>query len=410
VTSSCRPSVPIVAVALACAALAWQESPPPAKPAEPTSPPSQDAPAPASPKPDDGPAKARVEEAYHARLAADRKRCEELIAAGDKFGLVDEFTAASRKLLADFRTTGLKRFINVKRGSITDTSFTEWIDWNVPPSENRPMPAVDVKAKGHPFGVIVDLARQLREHDVDFLVVTFPTRPQLYPELFMDVPSFEGFASISPGTPRFALALIDAGVEFLELAPEFVAERYGKHDDGDGDELFLQYNQHWTPRAAEMTAKLLADRLAQYPWFQHGPAAEGKDFKVSDKKVQVSIVWGGKPDDAHPEWHTVHQVQKLDGRAADTVRPSSPITLLSGSYADYHHQHDCDFVAQLYRYTGWQIDKITQHGGLEQGTREQLAKKSNEELSKKKIVIWMIPDLAFKPGRKWSTIPIFKDE
>jgi len=339
-----------------------------------------------------------------ARLAADRERCEAVVRAVDAFGQVEEFTAALRGLLA----SKTNRFIDVRDGALTDVSCENWLSWNAPREGDGVVTALDVGSKGHPFGAIVDLDRQLRERGIDFLLVTFPTRAQLYPELFMDLPSMEGFAGICPATPRFALKLIEAGVEVLYLAPEFVAQRYGEGGD-TSDQLFLKYNQHWAPRAAELSAQLVSERLAAYPWFKPGPAEEGKDWVVIEKDIDVNIVWGGQAKGAKPERHHVRGVVKPDRGRIDYVRPSSPITLLSGSFADFHKVGDCDVTSQLYRFTRWAIDKVNPKGGVEDACREELAARPDEQMLKKKIVIWMLPESAFRAGTMWRPIPIFDE-
>jgi hypothetical protein len=362
-----------------------------------------------------------------ARLADDRKRCEQVIAAVDKFGHVDEFAAKLEQMLAETRAKygvspekmksgtrdaemAKERFIQVKEGSITDNGIENWLAWNTPREGATTLPALETDQAGHPFQAIVDLDRQLRAHGIDFLLLTFPARSQLYPELFMDWPSekvsMDGFAGICPATPRFVLKLIDAGVDALYLAPEFVAHRFG--DDGSkSDQLFLQNNQHWTPRGALLTATLVNERLKQYPWYQPGSAKEGVDWVTREKDVEENIVWGGKPDWAKPEHFHVLQVVRPKGGRLDCYRPSSPIVLLSGSFADFHRQSDCDFTSHLYRLTGWPIDKVNPRGGVEESCRRALAKRPADELAKKKLVIWMIPEQAFKEGPMWEPFPIF---
>lgn len=338
-----------------------------------------------------------------ARLASDRARCEAVAAGVERFGHIDEFTAAARTLLSKVT----ERFVDVGDGVFTDSGLEYWLDWNVRRDGGPVLPKLDTESTTHPYRAILDLDRQLRARGIDFLLVTFPTRPALYPELAMEFPSMEGFAGMCPATPPFLEALIDQGVEALYLAPEFVAQRYGK--DGDkGDQLFLRYNQHWSPRGAEMAARLIAERLARYPWFEPGPAKEGKDWTLKAKAIDVNVVWGGTPEGSKPERCQCTQVLPPPGRRrVDSVRPSSPIVLLSGSFADFHGVTFCDFTSQLFRHTGWAIDKVNPKGGVEDSCRLALAEKSEADWKKKKIVIWMVAEQAFRTGPMWRPIPIF---
>ncbi|MSR47237.1 MAG: hypothetical protein EXS13_09255 [Planctomycetes bacterium] len=287
-------------------------------------------------------------------------------------------------------------------------ALKNWLDWHV----NRPggpvLPILDRENPTHPFAAIVDLNRQLRAHGVDFLLVTFPTRPSLYPELAMEMATVEGFAGFCPATPHFVKALVDEGVEVLDITPEFVAQRYGGGADRL-DQLFLRYNQHWTPRGAELAAGLIAGRLRQYPWFTQGPAVEGVDWIATAKDVEVRVQWGGTPEGAKPERLHCTQVTKPKGLRLDSVRPSSPIALLSGSFADFHNSSECDFTAQLYRFSGWSIDKINPKGGVEDACREALARKSAADWKKKKIVVWLLPESAFRAGPMWRRIVVVEE-
>lgn len=338
-----------------------------------------------------------------ARLAEDLERCRAVRDAVAAFGHVDEFAAVSRKLLSQVT----ERFVAVKDGVFTDVALENWLEWNVVRPGAPVLPELDRTSTRHPYQAILTLNRQLRERGIDFLLVTFPTRPSLYPELAMELPSMAGFAGFCPATPVFLEALIEQGVEVLYLAPEFVAQRYGEGGD-TGDQLYLRYNQHWTPRGADLAARSIAQRLARYPWFTPGPAREGVDWVKQDKEIKVAVVWGGTPEGAQPELMRATTVTRPDKRKADTVRPSSPIVLMSGSFADFHRVSDCDFTTQLYRHTGWQIDKVNPKGGVEDACREALAKKSAEEWSRKKIVIWMLAEQAFKSGPMWRPIDVFR--
>ncbi len=338
-----------------------------------------------------------------ARLAEDRKKFETVIADVDRFGHADAFAARAREMLK----VATERFVPVSDGWFTDVALSFWLDWNVAEESGAQMPALDRTATDHPYAAIVDLNRQLRAHGIDFLLVTFPSRPQLYPELMMDLPTMDGFAGMCQGTSRFVADLNAAGVEVMYLAPEFVAARYGAGGDKN-DQLFLRYNQHWTPRGAELTAKLLAERMTKYPWYTPGTAKAGVDFLLRDKEIDVNIVWGGGPKDAKPERMHAHQVLPPPGRQrVDANRPSSPIVLLAGSFADFHGVAYANFTSQLYRFSGWQIDKVNPKGGVEDACREALAKRSAAELEKKKLVIWLVSESNFRPGPMWRPMPIF---
>src|SRR5262249_9490927 len=152
---------------------------------------------------------------------------------------------------------------------------------------------------GHPGPVIADLARQMREHGVEFLCVTFPSRLQLYPELLIDVKPDEKFAGMVEANTRFLQELNRQGVEVVDLAPAFAAARHVAGDDGDL--LYLRSNLHWTPRGAELAAKIVAERVRAQPWFKPGVWQEGKFFDVSPRKFTFKSDFEGQAPGAPNE-------------------------------------------------------------------------------------------------------------
>jgi hypothetical protein len=227
-------------------------------------------------------------------------------------------------------------------------------------------------------------------------------------------PSVDGFAGFCPATARFALALIDAGVEVQYLAPEFVAAR---HDpDPELGALYLQDNTCWTPRAAELAAKLVSDRVRRFPWFERGAADSKTPYLGKSKEREawilrealrdVAVVWGGLSFETKRERFRVTRVLDPELRKVDFAHPSSPITLLSDEFAFFHNVNDCDFARQLFRHLETPIDAIHPFRGVEEGCRE-LADRSEKSKAKKELVIWMIPEHAFRPRSGWRKIDLF---
>lgn len=347
--------------------------------------------------------------------AAKPRSAAEIAQAVDAFGHIDEFAAAAQKLLDSRpgKDEKAERFLKVAGEScFTDIALTRWLEWNVAPgkdasSKDALLPAVDFSRPGHPFRAITDLNEQLHAHGTDFLVVIFPLRPSVYPELMVDLPKMDGFAGMVPGTAHFVAELEKAGVDVLFLAEPFVAQRYGK--DGDrNDQLFLKNNQHWTPRAAELAASLVAERVKSKPWFEQGKAKEGIDFVVKPIEKPVTIVWGGAPEWAKPETLKMNSVESPDPKRRPlTILPSSPIVLLADSFADYHRQEGADFTTQLWRRLGTSIDLINPRGGVERASRDTLRRRPNGPKDEK-IVIWLLPEQVFTCGPQWEPMAMYE--
>ena len=335
------------------------------------------------------------------RIAAEQAKLEKSLAAVEKFGHLDEFAAAAKKLLAaaDFR------FLRVKEGSITDVALQRYVEWNVASAgDPRPL-ATEVEVENHPFGAIADLARQLREHSIDFLLVTFPSKPEVYPDLMIDLPDMEGFAGVAPANLRFLHRLGEEGVEVLDLTPDFIAARHVADDPHDL--LFLRDNQHWTPRAVEVAAKKIAERVAAFPWYTPGPAKEGVDFVVKPFKFDFKLLYGPEPPWSTPEPLRANQVRRAGRAAVEPVKLQSPIVVLSDSFAEFHKAELADLSLQLYRFLGQPIDLINPRGGAEFACRDALRRRA-DGMKGKRLVVWLLCDQNFTLSHEWRKLPIFE--
>ena len=351
------------------------------------------------------------------RLAADRVELEKLVAAVDAYGKLDEFAVVASALL-DARPgvdKEAERFVRLPDdSSFIDVSLERWVGWNVKAPGADEFPSVAKGREHHPFHCIVDFHRQLAAHGIELLVVTFPMRPHLYPELAPGLAATfakeDGFAGLCPGTSRFALELNKQGVEILYLASQFVPRRFGGADGEPpdrADQLFLRNNQHWTPRAAELAASLVAKRVRQFANFTPGKAKEGVDFNVKPIEKDVTIVWGGTAEWAKPERLKLVQVTSADAkRRLLNQLPSSPIVVLGDSFADYHRQDGGDFTTHLYRFLEQPIDLLNPRGGVEKACRDSLRRRG-DALKADKIIIWLLPEQVFQTGSQWEPLEMF---
>jgi hypothetical protein len=373
----------VVACAANLASVAQAQEPPPA------------AKAPTEKGPDD---------ARAGRLADQAKQLAGSLAAVRAFGHGDDFLAAVRKLAA---AAGESKWIPVADGSLPVVTVQRYVEWCAPLSGGKEPVAVDFELPGHPGPVIVDLARQLREHDVDFLCVTFPSRVELYPELVIDVapdakpdPKFAGMVEANT---RFLQELTRRGVEVVDLAPAFAAAR---HVAGDpGDLLYLRSNLHWTPRGAELAAKVVADRVRALPWFKPGLWQEGSFFDVKPRKFTFKSDFAGQAPGAPVENVVGDVIKPRTGAPNRNEKRESPITLLGDSFATFHDDWNAGFGCHLERFTTWPIDLIAPDGGAEIACREALARRP-VPLKGKRVVIWLLqePNLRLMP--QFRTIEI----
>ena len=364
------------------------------------------------------------------RLEREQKRLEAELAAIDQFGREAEFGKALDIVMEEFGPLdpGKKRWRRTERGWLPIMSVTHWLAWSRPGTERRKQPlCLDFDFRDHPQPVIADLAAQFAAHGIELLVVVFPSRLELYPELVLPawsdalakppsdpapsapVPSGPKFHGMVGPTTRFLLELVKGGVEVVDLAPEFVAQRFAELPaaaEGANRELYLWRNQHWTPRAAELAAKLVAERLRELPCFVPGPFQEGRDFEIGEKTIDFDVGNGGAAPDTNPEKIWFHQVRMKGRTVTPDLRAACPIVVIGDSFIEEYLQQRASFEEQLLRFTGWGVDVVAPKGGAELACRESLARRNND-LHGKKIVVWLLQEQNLQPLPAYRKVAMF---
>ncbi|MBM4014669.1 MAG: hypothetical protein FJ293_06870 [Planctomycetes bacterium] len=352
------------------------------------------------------------------RLAAQRALLDATIMRADAFPGRDAFVAGLKRLQVDHAEfiDGKERWAPVARGWLPMMAVDHWVEWHLPAAGRDVPRAIDFAADaGHPYHAIVDCAQQLAAHGIDFLLVTFPSRLQLAPELV--APALAGtlppdFPGVVGATSRFLRALNEAGVETLDLAPLFAAAPGSATLAADAKaaegEIYLLRNKHWTPRGAQLAAQAVADHARTLPWFAPGAVLEGKEFEIIRRPVPFASTAGGQAPDTTPEKLWLEQVRQLGAPANPALARRSPIVVLSDSFAKFYIEHSASFVDQLRRFTGHPIDAIMPMGGAEAASREALARRS-DNLRGKRLVIWLLQENNLKFGGQLKKVALFEE-
>ncbi|MBM4014396.1 MAG: hypothetical protein FJ293_05460 [Planctomycetes bacterium] len=383
----------------------------------------QDAPAGAAPAgaaPIDGDP---VAAARGARLAADRLALERELAAIRAFGQQETFRSALQRIRDDANGRRWWPVGEPTDGAISLVTVEQWLDWSAARPERAVPWALEIAAETHPGVAIVDLARQLNAHGIEFVYVSFPTRIELHPELIapaiaaaMEPAAAAGdgaaaapFRGMGEANARFLLELVGAGVEVVNLAPDFVQQR----DLGDAEEharrrlLYHRWNMHWTPRAIELAAERIGERLAAQPWYRPGPYKEGKAFTLRRKAFDFTAEGNGQAPDSLPEPIALNAVHMSGAPLKKETKQASPIVLLGDSFANMHKDYGAAIHDHLFRVTGWPIDVIAPPGGAELQCRETLRRRG-DGLAGKKVVIWLMQDAALLASPQFRPVALFE--
>ena len=266
----------------------------------------------------------------------------------------------------------------------------------------------------NPIPVIVQFAKLLTEHGVDFLFVPVPTKVEIFPDLAAGTPADAEARKRAPSTPAGALAsfrgkvvnpferkllleLGDKGIETVDLLPAFLAAAVADRARAPGasEPLYQAQDTHWSSRGLELAAKLVADRVRRYPWYRDLPA-DNRAYTTKDAPfARHGDLRSRLPetDQARyaPEALVGHQVVAASGALYEDD-PESPVVLLGDSFTGVYELMDCEHAgvsAHLAKEIGYPVDLVMSYGGGP-NVRQKLLRRGVDALSSKKLVIWMM--------------------
>jgi hypothetical protein len=255
----------------------------------------------------------------------------------------------------------------------------------------------------NPLPAIVSFRGLLAAHGVDLLFVPVPTKVEIFPDQAATPPG-----KAAPGLARFAGQIVNPyerkllsdlaaqGVETVDLLPAFLADAAERAPGPAAREpLYQAQDTHWTSRGLELAARLVAQRVARYPWFKelanHRRAYGTKDASFTRHGDLHSRLPEAQKAGYAPETLVGHQVTSPDGALYEDD-PDSPIVLLGDSFTGVYQLMDCEHAgesAHLAKELGYPIDLVMSYGGGP-NVRQKLLRRGEGALGAKKLVIWMM--------------------
>ncbi len=240
-----------------------------------------------------------------------------------------------------------------------------------------------------PYPAIVDYRDQLAAKGIDFLFVIIPTKAEIFPEKISDSAPDGAKPYVTPYTRKLMLDLAEAGVEVIDLLPDFIEARY----DNDAP-IYMKQDTHWTDRGLRLAAQIISDRIKQYPWF-NDIRGEGIQYEIK----AVDVTRGGDirdmmlPDKEKIKYRPMKliakQVLNPDGSFYEDDK-ASPIVILGDSFCgefqvkEPKHAGVSSHIAQE---IGMPVDLIVAYGSGPD-IRGRLTRRGSEAVSKKKLVVW----------------------
>lgn len=309
----------------------------------------------------------------------------------ERQGLATPLLDTCQKLLE--KVKGVSYDIRANYGiSIRDTWFL--LAWNR--GSARPGRSTEQEAESLRKGLegLVELSRKLRERGTELVVVPIPRMHQIYPERVVDgleVP--EGFVGVDPATAKYLADLTEAGVEVVHLTPAYAAQRVSTAEDQDRF-LFHDYNNHWTARAVNLTAEVIAEKVVQLEDFEPGTLRGGVDWQLERQKIifKVPPPRGSNMPEVKVETEVwIDAILNANGKPAQRPDRMSPILILGDSNAQWYTQYGAAVPDQIGARLGQRLDLIAIPGVQADGVWKNLErrKKSGTTLADKRIIIWI---------------------
>ena len=247
-----------------------------------------------------------------------------------------------------------------------------------------------------PGPVIARFAKQLRDRDIQLMLVPVPDKASIHPEKAgLKTKSLP----VHPDREEFFAQLRSEKIQVLDLIPLFEEER------AVGRDLFLKQDTHWTPRAMQLVATHISREVQKHISAEANHSHRQKTLERSHPGDLVGMLGSAKDLPFHPETVTLSQI--LDGESGEKIFPSnpeSPVVLLGDSFVNIYEDPSLGFgepgedwigaglAAHLANQLGYAAHVFAVNGDGATGSRRVFASMPNNIVRTKKLVVWVLAE------------------
>ncbi|GEM_PF-3120051 len=246
----------------------------------------------------------------------------------------------------------------------------------------------------------VDLSNQLWARGIDLIVLPIPAKFELFPEEFSEaVPEN---VPVTLVRDRFMLALLERGVEVLDVYPAFMQAK------GDnGGPLYLKTDSHWADRAVRIAADLVAERLQRYEVVRNHErqAFSAEDITYTYQSPLVKSLVDEASQNAYEQVaDPAVRVLDTDGEPYDYLEHAdSPVLLFGDSYM-MDKRPGSSFAAHLSRALGMPVSGLSQYFVTRDGVRA-LARKGRGYIDQRRVIVWFMNSRGFATEWRPAALP-----
>jgi hypothetical protein len=264
-----------------------------------------------------------------------------------------------------------------------------------------------------PLAAIVDFKNQLKAKGIELLLVPVPPKSGLYADKAVAGLVADEKVTLA-AQRRFYAELTSAGVEVLDLAPQFAALCKSPEPH---EAPYCKTDTHWSPAGCFVAATSIADAVKK----RLGPPPAANPFAASAGNVAYdlegdlgALLAKGTPKPPKEKIQLRQIANKSTGKAVEPD-PASPVLLMGDSHTLVFHEfagERAGLLDQLALELGVAPDLIGTRGSGSTAVRISLYRKSIKDpayLAKKKVVVWCFTAREFtESDQGWAKVPVAK--
>ena len=253
-----------------------------------------------------------------------------------------------------------------------------------------------------PLKPILDFNQALKNRGIALILVPVPGKVCVYGDK-LDARLASPEQLDAPRKEFYAL-LQKEGVTVIDLLPDLIELRK------KGTDAYCRQDTHWSPAAAHLAARKIAEIVKSQPWYAQAKKNETRTT-TAELDVTGDMIEMLKEKDAPKERLTLEQIS-VNGRPAEND-PTSPLILMGDSHTLVFHEallgDHAGLSDLLCAETGICADLVAMRGGGANGPRIALARRK-DDLKGKRCIVWCFTAREFTESPDgWRAIPVIKE-
>jgi hypothetical protein len=271
--------------------------------------------------------------------------------------------------------------------------------------------------------VVLEFHEQLKERGIKLMLVPVPVKATIYPEgITGSIPRESEAPVFHPDEGQLHLDLQEAGIDVLDITPALLQLKKRERP------VYLKQDTHWTFDTMQIMAKALAVHIRKH----HPSLAENEPEDMITPRAITARSPGDlvKLLDLPPGSDLFSQEQQTYVSVPE-MQPDaqSEVVLMGDSFVNIYHdpalgfappgstaKMHAGFAQYLALYLGRPLDVIAINGGGATDVRRSLARRPDDEVRAKKLVVWVLSarDLLLTPaaardaGVTWQKVEFTK--